>query len=197
MQLPFSSPSSCPDSIPLGSPPNLRAEPSWRDYFLDLNCGNRIAPGARRAYFLNAAQIGQFAAPLPAGLEFFAGRHIRFGITTRVDLSASYAERLASLLASGGVKFPGVSKRVRAVCSSGFVFFVIEGAVGREPTLPGDLDDELRSGGRPAALAAMDWPAATCIRAARVDRARQRPGPVARQSRLVPLRAPGVRLEAD
>lgn len=134
----FASPSPRPDFAPLGSPSDLRAAPSWREYFLELNGGHRIKPGARRAYFLNAAQFGQFAGSLPAGFEFFAGCHIRWGISTREDLPASHAERLASSLASGGVKIPGVSKRVRAVCSGGFVFFVIEEAVGGEPTLPAD-----------------------------------------------------------
>lgn len=131
-------PSPRPDLVPLGPPPNLRAETSWRDYFLELNGGNRIKPGTRRAYFLNSAQIGQFAPQLPSGFDFFAGRHIRWGITTRVDLPRGDTERLAYSLASKGVRIPGVSMRVSAVCWRGIIFFVIEKAVGGEPTLPAD-----------------------------------------------------------
>ncbi len=86
---------------------------------------------------MRAAQIGQFAARLPAGFEFFAGRCIRWGFTTRTDLPVDEADCLAYAIASGGLRIPGFSKRVRAVCRSGFIYYLVEDTED-EPALPAD-----------------------------------------------------------
>jgi hypothetical protein len=133
--------SSPPSAFDLaGSLDALRAAPSWRDYFREFLDGGAglERPGGRREYFLRSAQIGMFAAELPGGFEFFAGRQAWLGLGRRLDLPIEEAERLVDALASGGVRIPGVSLHLRAVGWQSCVFFVVTPAARDEPLLPAD-----------------------------------------------------------